>query len=271
MHDLTSTAGIVAIAAAAVAVVALCLSATLAVRLRRVRADQRAVLGDREQDLVAHAAALQYQFEALHDYVEDAAAGSIQRMETAEHRLDGAISYRSLVRYDAYGEMSGRQSTSIALLDATRSGIVLSSIHHRDQARLYGKQVHDGRAELELSPEESEAIRLALEGGDRGPGPSGAQLSCAPDPRTASAVKVGYFGPEGTFTHEAVIEATGRAPAGALEAVPFATIYDTVMAVHDGAVERALVPIENSLEGSVNATLDALAIESRTSRSWCIR
>jgi hypothetical protein len=68
------------------------------------------------------------------------------------------------VRYDAYGEMSGRQSTSIALLDSTRSGVVLSSIHHRDQARLYAKQVRGGEAELELSPEENEAIRLALEG-----------------------------------------------------------------------------------------------------------
>ena len=51
-----------------------------------------------------------------------------------------------------------------ALLDATRSGIVLSSIHHRDQARLYAKQVRDGQAELELSPEEAEAVRLALAG-----------------------------------------------------------------------------------------------------------
>jgi hypothetical protein len=83
-------------------------------------------------------------------------------MQAAEARLDGAVAYRALVRYDAYGEMSGRQSTSIALLDATRSGIVLSSISHRDQARLYAKQVHDGKPELELSPEEEEAIRLAL-------------------------------------------------------------------------------------------------------------
>jgi len=60
--------------------------------------------------------------------------------------------------------MSGRQSTSIALLDSTRSGIVLSSIHHRDQARMYAKQVRDGQSELELSPEEAEAIRLALAG-----------------------------------------------------------------------------------------------------------
>jgi prephenate dehydratase len=49
---------------------------------------------------------------------------------------------------------------------------------------------------------------------------------------------------------------------GAPELVPFPTIYDTVMAVHTATVERALVPIENSLEGSVNATLDALAIET---------
>jgi hypothetical protein len=58
--------------------------------------------------------------------------------------------------------MSGRQSTSIALLDSSASGIVLSSIHHRDQARLYAKRVQDGHGELELSPEEQEAVRLAL-------------------------------------------------------------------------------------------------------------
>jgi prephenate dehydratase len=72
-------------------------------------------------------------------------------------------------------------------------------------------------------------------------------------------VRVGYFGPEGTFTQEALMVSTaGRE----LELVAFPTIYDTVMAVHDGGVERALVPIENSLEGSVNATLDALAMET---------
>jgi prephenate dehydratase len=75
-------------------------------------------------------------------------------------------------------------------------------------------------------------------------------------------LRIGYFGPEGTFTHEALIDATAGAPAGALEPVPFATIYDTVMAVHHRGVERALVPMENSLEGSVNATLDALAMET---------
>ncbi|MGZ4184600.1 MAG: prephenate dehydratase [Solirubrobacteraceae bacterium] len=72
-------------------------------------------------------------------------------------------------------------------------------------------------------------------------------------------MRAGYLGPEGTFTHEALI---GLAGASEIELVPLPTIYDTVMAVHSGLVERALVPIENSLEGSVNATLDALAMET---------
>ncbi len=165
MHDLTSTVGIIAIAAGAVALVALVFCLGLWLKLRRVRSDQRVVLGDRNRDLVAHAASLHQQFEALSGYVEDAAERLSARVDGAETRLDGAVAHLALVRYDAYGEMSGRQSTSIALLDANRSGIVLSSIHHRDTARLYAKQVREGTPELELSPEENEAIQLALSGG----------------------------------------------------------------------------------------------------------
>ncbi len=73
-------------------------------------------------------------------------------------------------------------------------------------------------------------------------------------------MRVGYLGPEGTFTHEALIAACRDQ---AVEPVPLATIYETVMAVHDRLVDRTLVPIENSLEGSVSATLDALAMETQ--------
>jgi prephenate dehydratase len=72
-------------------------------------------------------------------------------------------------------------------------------------------------------------------------------------------MRAGYFGPEGTYTQEAMLADTAGLE---LETVPLPTIYDTVMAVHEGTVDRALVPIENSLEGSVNATLDALAMET---------
>jgi hypothetical protein len=164
--DLTSTAGIVALAAAGVALIALGVGVVALVRLRRLRADQRVVLGGKERrDLVEQAAQLERGFGDLHAYVEDVAGGLTGRLAAAEERLDGAIAYRAMVRYDAYNEMSGQQSTSIALLDARRSGIVVSSIHHRDQARVYAKQVIDGKGELQLSPEEEEAVRIALGGG----------------------------------------------------------------------------------------------------------
>jgi prephenate dehydratase len=72
-------------------------------------------------------------------------------------------------------------------------------------------------------------------------------------------VRVAYLGPAGTFSQEALLASPG---ASAWEAVPQPSVYDAVLAVHDGAADRALVPIENSLEGSVNATLDALAFEA---------
>jgi len=164
MSDFSDGPGIVALAAAGVALAALVWAAFLTTRLRRLRADQRVILGDRNQDLVAHAAELQEAFTQLREDVETSANHLDGRMEAAERRIDGTIAYRAMVRYDAYGELSGLQSTSLALLDAEHNGVVLSSIAHRDSARLYCKQVLAGKGELELSAEEAEAVRLALAG-----------------------------------------------------------------------------------------------------------
>lgn len=165
MDSLTDTQGIVALAAAGTALVALVLAIVLGVRVHRMRAAQIAVLGERgAHDLVAHAASLDSEFRGLHSYVEDVARRLHERMDVAEARLDGAVAYSALVRYDAYNEMSGRQSTSIALLDSRRSGVVLTSIHHRDQARMYAKQVREGKGDdIDLSPEEAQAVAIALE------------------------------------------------------------------------------------------------------------
>jgi hypothetical protein len=163
--SITDTQGIIAIAAAAVAVAALLGCLALSVGLRRLRRAQRLVFGEHEErDVIDHAAALQEAFQALGSYVEDTATRLDGRLASVEAALRGRIAHRALVRYDAYNELSGHQSMSIALLDDEQSGIVLSCIHHRDQARVYGKQVHGGRGELELSPEEAEAVRLALAG-----------------------------------------------------------------------------------------------------------
>jgi hypothetical protein len=166
VEDLTTTQGIVALAAGGLALLALIGIFVLSRRVHRLRADQRVLVGeDGTRDLIGHAASLERDFAALHEYVEDLATRLNERMNHTEERLDGAIAYLALVRYDAYGELSGKQSTSIALLDAVGSGLVLSTIHHRDQARLYTKQIRDGQGEHELSPEEAEAVQLALESG----------------------------------------------------------------------------------------------------------
>ncbi|HXR13594.1 MAG TPA: DUF4446 family protein [Solirubrobacteraceae bacterium] len=159
-----STGELIAIVAGAVALVALASAAALALALRRLRRAQRQVLGEHgARDLVAQGAELQSAFETLRDYVDEIAQRLDGRLHSAEQRLEGAVVHRGLVRYDAYNELSGHQSLSIALLDSNRSGIVLTSIHHRDSARLYAKLVTAGSAELALSPEEDEALRLALE------------------------------------------------------------------------------------------------------------
>jgi prephenate dehydratase len=72
-------------------------------------------------------------------------------------------------------------------------------------------------------------------------------------------MRVAVLGPPGTFSQEALLAGRGES----VEPVYAPTVYDAVMAVHRGDVDRSFVPIENSLEGSVNATLDALAVETR--------
>lgn len=164
MDDLNSTQGIVALAAAGLGLVAFVWVVVLTLKLRRVRAAQRTILAGEETDLAAHAAALQEAFVQLRDWVEEVASGLEGRVSGAEHRMDGCISHTSVIRYDAMNELSGQQSSTVALLDQRQTGVVISSILHRDQARLYVKRVQDGNPEYELSPEEQEAVEAAMAG-----------------------------------------------------------------------------------------------------------
>jgi hypothetical protein len=107
---------------------------------------------------------MQHGFDQLHRDVQSKFEQLDARLQNNEQRLARSISRSAVVRYDAYGEMSGRQSSSIALLDEGGTGVVMSSILHREQARLYAKGVRDGQADVELSPEEAEAIEAAQTG-----------------------------------------------------------------------------------------------------------
>ena len=151
-------AGWIAIAAASAAVLGLVLALALHLRLRRVRSAQLALLGNGGRDLVDFAVSLQGRIDGLHRAVDEVAAA----LARLDRRVDSTVSRLAVVRYDAYENTGGHQSASVALLDASRSGVVLSAIQGRDYARIYVKELDDGRAAVSLSPEEQEAVERAM-------------------------------------------------------------------------------------------------------------
>jgi hypothetical protein len=161
----SDTAGYIAIGAAALALLALIVCLFLAGRLRRLRASHSVVSGENgDRTLVEHAGELDGRLATLAGEVQR----SIERLDGRDGELDrrlrGAITQCGVIRYDAMGEMTGRQSSSVALLDSQGNGVVLSSILHRESARLYAKPVAGGQSELELSPEEQQAVSAAMGG-----------------------------------------------------------------------------------------------------------
>jgi hypothetical protein len=157
---------LIAVVGGALAVLAIVWLAFLTLRMRRMRRDQVAVLGDHgTDDLVAHAARLSRHVN--HETAEwrTTAARLTERMGGIEGALLNVFSRHGLVRYDAYGEQSGQQSCSLALLDVRGDGFVMTSIHHRDQARLYIRRINRGKPEHRLAPEEEDALAHALRTG----------------------------------------------------------------------------------------------------------
>ncbi len=155
-----SAAGWIAIGAACAAGAALGLCTYLLFQLRRVRASQLVLLGEGKDDLVDFAVSLQARIDDLHRAVDEVAAA----LSRVDRRVDGSITNTALVRYDAYEGAGGHQSASIALLDAGRSGVVITAIQGRDYARIYVKELDRGQPNVGLSPEEQEAVEKAMAG-----------------------------------------------------------------------------------------------------------
>ena len=153
-----ATAAWIAIGAAAGAGLTLLLAAWIWLRVRRLKVGQAVLLGGGKADLVDFAVSLQGRIDDLHRAVDEIAAG----LSRVDRRVDTAVSKTSLVRYDAYEGAGGQQSASIALLDAGRSGVVVSAIQGRDYARIYVKELDQGRSSVALSPEEQEAVERAM-------------------------------------------------------------------------------------------------------------
>jgi hypothetical protein len=135
------------------------------------------VLAEEVAKQAEQSAVLAEQLADLHAYVETRAAESAQLVDEhyaeAVRRVTAAVAPRSdeagalrnvaLVRYDAFTDMSGRMSFSLALLDAAGDGVVISAIAAPTDTRVYAKGIAAGKGDHELSPEEAQAVRSALD------------------------------------------------------------------------------------------------------------
>ncbi len=148
----------VAIAACAAALLAVAVALYVWRRLARIQAAQSLVLGSGRQDLLEFAVSLQARIDDVHRAVDEVATG----LSRVDRRVDGSITNTAVVRYDAYEGTGGQQSASLALLDSTRTGTIVTAIQGRDYARIYVKDLDRGRSSVALSPEEQEAVERAM-------------------------------------------------------------------------------------------------------------
>ena len=88
-------------------------------------------------------------------------AGLREEVERLRLESDGVLRHLAVVRYDAFGDMGGRMSWSMALVDQGGNGLVLTSIHGRSDARTYAKDISAWAGTMPLSPEEEEAVSQA--------------------------------------------------------------------------------------------------------------
>jgi Protein of unknown function (DUF4446) len=158
MHVSASVAAWIAIGAAVAAGIALVLAVGFYRQLRSVRASQQVLLGGGKSDLVDFAVSLQGRIDDVHRAMDELAAG----LARVDRRVDDTVSKTAIIRYDAYENTGGHQSASVALLDAGRTGIVLTAIQGRDYARIYIKELDRGHPSVALSPEELDAVERAM-------------------------------------------------------------------------------------------------------------
>ena len=154
---------IVAVIAIVVAVVVGIGLALVYRRLQRYQRNQHVIMGSRGTvDIVEHVAAVDDKMANLRLAVEDLTLAARDH----DVRIDTTLSRVGIVRFDAYQDLGGRQSTAVAFLNSIGDGVVITTVVSRDFARMYVKLLKDGAADIPLAPEETEAVEQA-----RGSGP----------------------------------------------------------------------------------------------------
>jgi hypothetical protein len=134
---------------------------TVLARGSRTAAGKESLLQATERH-AEHTAALAEQVADLHGHVEATCTRTLEAVQATSRDVSSVLRNIALVRYDAFADMSGRISFSLALLDERGDGVTISAIAGRTDTSVYAKGVAAGKGEHELSPEERQAVSSAL-------------------------------------------------------------------------------------------------------------
>lgn len=149
---------LIAILALIVAAVAATGLALIYRSLQRYRRNQYVIMGSRGSvDIVEHVSAVDDKLTNMRLALEDLTLAARDH----DVRIDGSLSRVGIVRFDAYHDLGGRQSTAVAFLNAASAGVVITTVVSRDFARMYVKLIKDGQGDIPLAPEESDAVSQA--------------------------------------------------------------------------------------------------------------
>lgn len=155
---------VLALAGCVAGVLALLLAVACWVRLGALRKDYSVLQGpDGTGSFVEAVARKTAEVEALRGQVSAVSS----RLDRTAADVADAIRHVAVVRFDAFGDMGGRLSFAVALLDDAGDGLVVTSINGRAETRTYAKGVKAGGSDQTLSPEEEQAIGYAMHGGAR--------------------------------------------------------------------------------------------------------
>lgn len=127
-------------------------------RLQLYQRNQRVIMGSRGTvDIVEHVAAIDEKLTNVRIALEDVTLA----VRDHDVRIDNTLGRIGIVRFDAYYDLGGRQSTAVAFLNGLGDGVVITNVVSRDFARIYVKLIRDGEPDIELAPEEAEAVSQA--------------------------------------------------------------------------------------------------------------
>jgi hypothetical protein len=127
-------------------------------RLQRYLRNQHVILGSRGTvDIVEHVSAMDDKLANMRLAIEDLTLAARDH----DVRIDTCLSRVGIVRFDAYQDLGGRQSTAVAFLNSSGDGVIITTVVSRDFARMYVKLLKDGEADIPLAPEEVEAVEQA--------------------------------------------------------------------------------------------------------------